>query len=451
MGQSVFRLRRLQKVIMAVKVRCPTCEKVLSAPEAARGKAVKCPGCETKVKVPVGEASSSGAGNSTARKSSAKAPAKKAAAPESGEFLADLDLDKIVDSSQSMCPKCGASIPEDANECPQCGVDPNTGQLSASAKKRRSMKGPDPAEFYSVVWSDSWAFLKENIGVAVRTFLYNFLFWFLAGGCIILGIVLAVASGGLPPLVFMFAMAVMTTLVMPGWYWFVTIETIRTTVVKKKLSLGKVNFDLFQCMALGIKLILWSIVFSIFPPIPFAFIMFPLAMIHMAMPVTKRGWLNFLMLPTFFRNIGPTLYFWLILIVTAGPGLSAVGVVQYFYNKMLREIIETRGKPTFTSTQMVIVLLMAIVVPLLVQFVNSFLLLFNARVIGLIAYYFQNSLDLVTFIAEKEYTRKEIKLDRFGVPIKTSGQKAKEAALLIVIFLAICGAGFFIYYTQFKK
>jgi hypothetical protein len=34
----------------------------------------------------------------------------------------------------------------------------------------------------------------------------------------------------------------------------------------------------------------------------------PLAMIHMAMPVTKRGWMNFAMLPTFFRNFMPTMF-----------------------------------------------------------------------------------------------------------------------------------------------
>ncbi|MGE5193471.1 MAG: zinc ribbon domain-containing protein, partial [Deltaproteobacteria bacterium] len=109
---------------MAVKVRCPTCEKVLSAPDTARGKAVKCPGCETKVKVPAEE--SSGRGSSTTRRSGAKAPARKRGEEDSIEFLAGLDLDKAVDTSAQMCPKCGANIPEEATECPKCGVDPTT-------------------------------------------------------------------------------------------------------------------------------------------------------------------------------------------------------------------------------------------------------------------------------------------------------------------------------------
>ena len=153
---------------MAVKVRCPTCEKVLNAPDTARGKAVKCPACDTRVKVPAEE--SSGAGSSTTtRRSGAKVPAKKRAVPDDDEFLGGLDLDQVVDSSSHMCPKCGASIPEDATECPKCGVDPTTGQLSSSAKKRLSRKGPDPALFYSAAWKDSWAFTMENKVVALRT------------------------------------------------------------------------------------------------------------------------------------------------------------------------------------------------------------------------------------------------------------------------------------------
>ena len=128
---------------MAVKVRCPTCEKVLNAPDSARGKAVKCPECETKVKIPAGD-SSSGTGSRTTVRRSASNAVKKPAGSESTEFLAGLDLDKIVDTSEAMCPKCGADIPEGATECPKCGVDPNTGQLSSSARKRMSRKGPEP-------------------------------------------------------------------------------------------------------------------------------------------------------------------------------------------------------------------------------------------------------------------------------------------------------------------
>ncbi len=73
---SVLRSPRA-KVNMAVKVRCPTCERVLNAPDAARGKAVKCPDCETKVKVPSGD--SAAAAGSTTRRTGTKAATKKRA------------------------------------------------------------------------------------------------------------------------------------------------------------------------------------------------------------------------------------------------------------------------------------------------------------------------------------------------------------------------------------
>src|SRR5262245_32065498 len=131
---------------MAVKVRCPTCEKVLNAPDTARGKAVKGPGCDTKVKVPSGDTSAGG--QTTSRRATAKAPARqRAQADDDDEFLAGLDLDKVIDTSESMCPKCGASIPEDATECPNCGGAPAAGRLSASANKRAGRKGPDPQLF----------------------------------------------------------------------------------------------------------------------------------------------------------------------------------------------------------------------------------------------------------------------------------------------------------------
>ncbi len=156
---------------MAVKVRCPTCDKVLNAPDAARGKAIKCPGCETKVKVPAGDSpvgnSPASQGKSTPRKSSGKVPAKKVEDPDSGEFLARLDLDDVADSSQAMCPKCGAALPEDATECPECGVDPSTGQLTASAKRRRNMKGPDPAQFYGDGLAGCVGIREENFRVAL--------------------------------------------------------------------------------------------------------------------------------------------------------------------------------------------------------------------------------------------------------------------------------------------
>jgi hypothetical protein len=428
---------------MAVKVKCPTCEKVLNAPDAARGKAVKCPACETKVKVPAGNGESS---QTTARASGPKTARKPAPAPgsESTEFLAGLDFNKIVDSSSQMCPKCGAEIPDDQNECPKCGVDITTGQLSAAAKKRKSRKGgPDPAEFYSAAWSDSWAFMKENYTVALRTGLYLILFGLACGGSI--GMFQWCATA--PPKVFWFGLGVACLLVIPGWIWCLTVETIRVTAARKR-NVRDVNFDIFLNMALGVKTIVWYIVFLCW--VPFVGFMYPLAMIHMAMPVTKKAWLMPAMVPIFFRNLAPTMYYCLIVLVTNLLVIAGSTVLGLVYGATLVALVQSGGK-SVSGAALWTMLAVWIVGQLLIVFAASFSMLFNMRVNGLLAYYFQNSLDLVTLVAEKTYVaRKQQKLDAFGNPIKTTGQKVGTAVLVLVALGVVAGVGYLVYYQLFK-
>jgi ribosomal protein L40E/phage FluMu protein Com len=426
---------------MAVKVRCPTCEKVLNAPDAARGKAVKCPECDTKVKVP--DDDSSKTGSSTTRRSGSKAPAKKRAAADDDEFLAGLDLDKVIDSSSQMCPKCGANIPEDATECPQCGVDPETGQLSSSAKKRMSRKGADPALFYSLAWSDSWSFMMENKRVAIRTALYIILFAAIQGGCWFL----AWWSTNLPPKFFWLTMVGVTGLVIPGWIWCLTVETVRTTVARKT-SIRQVHFDIFQNMALGLKQIFWGIIFCWMPGAAF---MEPLAMIHMAMPVTTRAWLNFQMLPTFFRNFMPTMYVWVIRFVTyLLPNVMVFLTAFFSFATAIAYVNAIQNKGTMPEkTALIILFSVAGLVGILAIFLYSFMLIFNMRVVGLLAYYFKDTLDLVVLVADKTYVRKEVKLDKWGNPITTPGQIVVKVLIVVVALVVVAGVGYFVY-TRLK-
>jgi ribosomal protein L40E len=423
---------------MAVKVRCPTCEKVLNAPDAARGKAVKCPACETKVKVPADE--SSGRGSSTTRRSSAKAPAKKRAEVDDDEFLAGLDLDKVIDSSSQLCPKCGANIPEEATECPKCGVDPSTGQLSAAAKKRSGRKGPDPALFYSAAWKDSWAFMLENKSVAIRTGMYIVLFGAIQGGCNFM----ANWSTNLPPKVFWGALYFVTGLVIPGWVWCLTVETVKTTVARKT-SIRYVHFDAFQNIALGIKWYLWSLVFWIY--FPLAFFMYPLCMIHMAMPVTKRAWFNLSMAPTFFRNFLPTMYYWVVLFVTNLVNLVLIGVAAFFAVSPVLDRIRAlqAGSAPPAGASFWVPISIAATLCLITVFLGGFTLVFNARVIGLLAYYFKDTLDLVVIVADKTYVRKEVKVDKYGNPITTPGQIIGRILLVVVVLAILVGVGIFVY------
>lgn len=431
---------------MAVKVRCPTCDKVLNAPDAARGKAVKCPGCDTKVKVPIGDSSAGGsAGKAAARPAGAKAPAKKRREDDDEGFLSGLDLDKVVDSSEQMCPKCGAEIPDDATECPKCGVDPTTGQLSASARKRKNLKGPDPALFYSTVWGDAWTFTMSNFSVVLRTAMYVFFFTALQSGCSFM----QQWCTTWPPKVFWGLMYLASSLVVPGWIWCLTIETVRVTVGKKD-SIRKVHFDIFQNMALGVKTILWLIVFCWFPP---AYIMEPLAMIHMAMPVTKRAWLNFAMLTTFFRNFLPTMYVWVIRFATNLALIVMMGVTGFFLAATLIAFIAamqgTGDRPD--QTALIVMFVVLGLVGIIGLFLFTFAQIFNMRVLGLLAYYFKDTLDLVVVVGEKTYVRKEVKVDAFGNPIKTPGQKVGTALLMVGVLLLLVGVGFFMYYQLFKK
>jgi ribosomal protein L40E len=429
---------------MAVKVKCPTCDKVLNAPDAARGKAVKCPECETKVKVPA----EGGSGRTTPRPSGPKTAKKPAPGSESTEFLAGLDFSKMVDSSSQICPKCGAEIPDDQTECPKCGVDISTGQLSAAAKKRKSRKGPDPAEYYSAAWTDSWAFMKENARVAVRTGLYLILFELAAVGSF--GMFRWCATT--PPKVFWLGLGVASFLVIPGWIWCLTIETIRVTAAKKR-SIRDIHFDIFQNMALGIKTIIWFVVFLCW--FPFVGFMYPLAMIHMAMPVTKKAWLMPAMVPVFFRNSLPTLYWWVIyvvnLLIIFAIGLLGYGIMLACFGQLYLDFLRTdelkidsAAKWGFLATLLTFQVIM--------RFALGFTSLFNMRAMGLLAYYFQNSLDLVTLVSEKTYTRKkEQKFDAFGNPVKTAGQKIGGVVFVVVILGVIAGVGYLVYYQLFKK
>lgn len=423
---------------MPVKVRCPSCEKLLNAPDAARGKAIKCPACDTKIRVPA-ESAERGTGGGRA---AVKATAKSKASQDSMEILANLDLSKAIDSSASMCPKCGADIPEGATECPKCGVDPTTGQLSDSAKKRAGRKGPDPALFYATAWKDAWGFTTGNIRMVWRTIWYACLWYGIAGGCAFM----SNWSTRLPPKAFWFALTLVALQVFPGWLWFLTVETVKTTVSKKSKITDR-NFDIFQNVALGIKTILWSFVFGW---MPLSMLMYPLAMIHMSMPVTIKAWKWWTMLAIFFRNFGPTMYFWLMAIVMGLPNTLVIGAIAALFGNEFLTMVRASNEGSPVTFRWPVLVAVGII-GLLGLFWFVFSSIFMMRVIGLIGYYFRDTLDLVVVVEEKAYVRKEVKLDAFGQPIKSRGQRFVQAAVPIVALVIIGFVFYFIYYQIWGK
>jgi hypothetical protein len=238
-----------------------------------------------------------------------------------------------------------------------------------------------------------------------------------------------------------------TGLVIPGWIWCLTVETVRTTVARKT-SIRQVHFDIFQNMALGLKQIFWGTVFCWMPGAAF---MEPLAMIHMSMPVTTRAWLNFQMLSTFFRNFMPTMYVWVIRFVTYLLPNVMLFLTGFFLSATAIAYVNAlQNKGTMPEkTTLAILFTVAGVVGVLAIFMYSFMLIFNMRVVGLLAYYFKDTLDLVVIVADKTYVRKEVKLDVWGNPIATPAQTVMKVLLVVGAIVVVAGVGYFVY-TQLK-
>ncbi len=388
---------------MPVKVRCPGCRKVLTAPDAARGKALKCPECETKVRVP--EEGGVDAGSSG--KGTAKPKPKAKTIEDDEDLLSKLDVSKAVDTGASMCPKCGAEIPEGDEECPKCGVDPTTGQLSKAAKRRKSFKGVDPKEFFKVVWSDSWRFSMENFVTIMLTMFYQLFFLSLQGCCSFM----VQWCSDTPPKAFWAFLGVLSSLAYPGWIWHLNVETIKLTTVKKS-SMKDVKFDMFTAFALGIKVYVW-ILSHIW--MPFGLLCLPISLIHFAMPVSGKAWLAPFTMKMSLKHFGAVAYYWVIrFVITLVASIAPLIVVAIYF----KPITEAMEQANYKDIETLVWILVSIAV-ITCAFLSSFMEVFMARVNGLIAFYFRDTLELQTVVAEKKYVKKQVKLDKFGNPIKS--------------------------------
>lgn len=322
---------------MPVKVRCQSCEKVFAAPDAARGKLVKCPGCEGKVKVPAGDGAKSAAG----AKAPAKKPAKKSDDHDDHEHaLKSLDLDKVEDENTRVCPKCGQEIyDEETYECPACGLNFETGLT------KEKQKGIDPKIFYKVVLKDSKEFLMDNKPFAIRTGIYTLVFTILNLFCAFM-VTWCVSP---PPRYFWMLLTSITFMVPFGWTWFLNSEIIKATMDKRE-KMPRINFDMFTCVALGIKFFVWQILMGAQLVLPLVavflirqgmlipgialiavaelilFLMIPQVMIHMVMPVTTRGWLLHIQFKAWAKSIGACLYWCGITSVVMLPAILPVGI-----------------------------------------------------------------------------------------------------------------------------
>lgn len=336
---------------MPVKVKCQSCEKIFAAPDAARGKMVKCPGCDEKVKVPAAAGAKSPTG---AAKSAAKKKAAKASDEEHEDVLKNLDLDAVEDAEARVCPKCGADLQEEQTECSNCGYNIETGLT------KEKQRGIDPKVFFRVVWKDSWAFLKQHVSFAVRTSVYTLVFTLLFLTC---GFMVAWCVD-FPPRMFWLGLTIYALMVPGGWTWFLCGEVIKATMDKRE-AMPRTNFDMYTSVALGVKTLLWTGAMSaqfILPLVGaflirsgtlipglvlvgigllFVFLTLPQAMVHMTMPLTLRGWLMHIHAQCWGKTFGAAAYWCVITSVAMLPTLIPVGVMTGIGNRGLGEFAGT--------------------------------------------------------------------------------------------------------------
>lgn len=412
------------------KIRCTGCETVINAPDKARGKVIACPKCNTRVKVPAGRAK---AGAATKK-------------PESSADLGALDLNRLHEEhgTGGICPYCAAEMDEEDPVCRSCGMNVETGQMDPREKRRRAARGPDTSAYWKGVWKESWQFLMENKSLALRTGVYWALFATLNATCAYLAFVF---TERLPPKVFWIGMTIVTGLGIPGWFLFLGLTIIRSTVLREQVRGDRIYFDFFQAAAAGTRMVFWPLI-VMGPALPLfvAFLlmtmvgsifnasllavaglgallfglipllMLPLALIHMTAKYTYKAWILWELLKIFAKNAAPTIY---ILVISALVFLPVVGVAAgvFFFlqagNPFQSErVIELTGKITLWIMEVTglgsdpksmyyylikgplnIVAAAIILTP--IALIAGFPAVFLMRAIGLTGYYFNHSMDLV--------------------------------------------------------
>jgi len=471
---------------MPVKVRCTSCDKVLTVPDAARGKSVKCPGCEGRVAVPAEET-----------KGKKKAATAKAAKPvDSEDAIASLDLRKVEDTAARICSKCGfdmEELDEEETECPKCGYDIEQGGMGAKARKR-AMKGPDPADFYPGLAKGAGKFVLKNQMLALRTGVYSLVCMIIALGCAFMYLWLS----AWPPRVFFAMCFLVSFLVIPGWLWHLDTEVIKLTLERKD-KFKRLNFDFFLASARGFVFLMWIVTVAaplMALPVGLGYYlvnsgqpewimgvcvgvglipvlwMLPPVMSHMTMPISIPGWMFWKVIQFWGKSV-PACSVWLMwLVVTNLPLIGGAATIAAVWGNDIVSIVNTmesngdlerrkvaaenapKGKnapaapdPASLGTPAEVDLkpLIGPVIILLVMCLPiGYIGLFNMRTNGQYTYYFRERLELIDKAKEYKYVSKKRTEDDEDAP-RTLEKDASEGVMIAVAFALVGGIGGMVY------
>ncbi len=482
---------------MPVKVRCTSCDKVLTVPDAARGKAVKCPGCQERIAVP-DEDSNSGAmkvpGKAAGTDKAKKKPASKPTKPvDSEDALASFDLRKAEDTNARICFKCGFDMQyqdEEETECPQCGYDTEAGGLGKKAQKK-AMRGPDPADFYPGLAKSAWRFVVKNQKLAWRTDAYVAVCLLISMFCAFMYLWIS----AWPPRAFFALCFTVAIMVIPGWLWLLDIEIIQLTLERKD-KFKRFNFDFFLASAMGLMFLAWSVAialplmivplgigyylvnFSGSPPwvygvcagigaIP-ALWMLPVCMSHMAMPISLPGWMIWKIVPTWMKTIAPLTVWMMWLLLTTLPLTTGAAVIGGVWGNDINNIVATMESNAKTSRDRLAaenapkgknapppadpntigtiqdVDLKPLIGPAIILLVMAlpigFIGMFNMRINGQFTYFNKTRLGMIDKRKEYKYVAKEKRDEDEEEKPKTNQQVVVDSLVVVLMGIIIGGA-----------
>ncbi len=455
---------------MPVRVRCPQCEKVINAPDAARGKAVKCPDCQGRVPVPASESASAPPAKGSAAKPESKpaakpaakpAPAKKKAADDDEDFLAKLDLSRSEDRNTKVCPKCGEVVDEEDTECASCGIDLQTGGLGKTARKAR-MKGADPNDFYGRAWKDGLEFVKQNFGITINSWI-NVMILF-AGSTTALGLAALFKKLEHPPsALFFLVLGILGTLGIYGWFLSLSAKVVSFSL-EKQIKLDRTSFEIFTAIATGVSWAIWTVAAAVpFLPIIapvyfftkdsgeavnygvtalvalfFAWLPIPCVIPHRAMPVSWMIWVSPLMWKIALKNLGGVLFTWVVAFVTWLPigllilcevlilksflvcTLGAFGIKETGIEAQTAAANFTFSGGTIGIVGAIFVVIGALILRVAVLFLFTCWAMYMLRVVAQFTFYNKKGLELIGEVKEKAYVAKKVKLGPDGEPIDTT-------------------------------